>query len=71
MPVHRGIEMLRVIRARGGVVPILVIPGGGVATAHDPLAQAIFLGANRALAKPLQPNAFLRVVEEMLLSGPR
>jgi CheY-like chemotaxis protein len=72
VPRSGGIEMVRTVRRSGDVMPILVtVGGGGVAQAHDPLAQAIILGVNRALPKPLQPSAFLHVVEEMLLSGPR
>src|SRR5258708_39984409 len=49
-----GIEVVRIVRDSGDVMPILVIASDG-GRAPDPLAQAIFLGANRALPKPLQP----------------
>jgi CheY-like chemotaxis protein len=71
MPVCDGVEMVRTIRARGDEVPILIVTAGGAAHVGDPLAAAIFLGANRAMQKPIRPSEFTRLVEEMLLSGPR
>jgi DNA-binding response OmpR family regulator len=70
MPVHDGVEVVRTLRAIGDEVPILIITGR-VAEVGDPLAAAIRQGANRAMQKPLRPTEFLRVVEEMRLSGPR
>jgi len=70
-PRSGGIEVVRTVRRTGDEMPILVTVGGGGARRHDPLAHAILLGANRALPKPVRPSAFLHLIDEMLLSGPR
>jgi two-component system chemotaxis response regulator CheY len=64
MPVMNGIEMIRRLREQAGFasVPIMAITayGNGVAK------EALDAGANRAATKPIQFNALVLEIKELL-----
>jgi two-component system, chemotaxis family, chemotaxis protein CheY len=64
MPVMNGIEMIRRLREQDGFasVPIMAITayGNGVAK------EALDAGANRATTKPIQFNALVVAIKELL-----
>jgi CheY-like chemotaxis protein len=64
MPVLDGIEMIKRLRASSEHrhTPILVITGYGMERGE----QAIKAGADRALAKPLDPDILMAFVKELL-----
>ena len=68
MPVMNGIEMIRRLREQDGFasVPIMAITayGNGVAK------EALDAGANRAATKPIQFNALVVEIKELLSQSP-
>jgi FixJ family two-component response regulator len=67
MPGMDGLEVLRALRKRENVPPVLVLSGNG----HGPaVVSAIELGAREFLGKPYQPEALLAALERAFGTQP-
>jgi two-component system sensor histidine kinase EvgS len=66
MPIVDGYAVIRAVRSMSSTIPILCISGGYACGAPDPLAEAVRIGATRALAKPIDMKVLHRVVAELL-----
>jgi len=62
MPAVNGIEMLRELRRCDNFTPVVVVTGYSKEYASD----AFHAGADRVIAKPLNPEHLLRLVEHLL-----
>lgn len=63
MPGTDGLQLLEILRARGGDLPVIVM------SALDPVgtrARAITAGADAYLSKPVDPNDLLDCLERLL-----
>jgi two-component system chemotaxis response regulator CheY len=69
MPAVNGIEMLRELRKHPGYrpVPVVVVTG----YSKDYANEAFAAGADRVIAKPLNPEHLLRLVDNLLNESPR
>jgi DNA-binding response OmpR family regulator len=65
MPGVNGIDMIKQLRSRSECagIPILVITGYDMETANE----AILAGANRALAKPLDPDVVHVFIKSLIM----
>jgi CheY-like chemotaxis protein len=66
MPERGGISTIREIKRLCPDAKIIAISGGARIGNADPLEAAREVGANKALAKPLDPDDFLDVVNSLL-----
>lgn len=66
MPEKEGIETIIELRQSFPRLPIIAMSGGGRTGNQGFLAQALHLGANRAIAKPFDPRMILTLVDEVL-----
>lgn len=62
MPVLNGLRLIRYLRDSGNTVPILAISGHN----RDQLMLAEDLGANAALAKPIDRDEILEVLKKVI-----
>lgn len=66
MPNKSGLEVIAEVRRRYPGVGLIAMSGGGrIGEANDLLEKAVELGADAALAKPLDLDALERAVEEL------
>lgn len=65
MPEMTGLEVLETLRARGSVLPAIVITGQGDAALAERVTNA---GALTMLHKPIDSDALLAVVEPLMLN---
>jgi CheY-like chemotaxis protein len=65
MPEKEGLETIMELRQRFPSLPILAMSGGGRTRNQDFLAQALLLGATRAIAKPFDYHNILELVSDM------
>ncbi len=62
LPDGDGIDLLRQIRERGFVIPVIIVTGHG----DVPMAvKAIHLGANDFIEKPFDPDSLLETIERV------
>lgn len=66
MPDKEGIETIIELRQEFPRLPIIAISGGGRTGNTSFLAQALHLGATRAVAKPFDYRVLLSIVAEVL-----
>ncbi len=66
MPEMDGIEVLRALRAKGTMVPVIAMSGGGVFDKRLLLGSAGALGATGRLDKPFELEALRLEVERAL-----
>jgi CheY-like chemotaxis protein len=66
MPEQGGIALIREIKQLCPEAKIIAISGGARIGNTDPLEAARQVGATKTLAKPLDPDDFLEIVNEML-----
>jgi CheY-like chemotaxis protein len=66
MPERGGISIIREIKELCPDAKIIAISGGARIGNADPLEAAREVGATKALAKPLDPDDFLEVVNGLL-----
>lgn len=66
MPEQGGIATIREIKRLCPEAKIIAISGGARVGNADPLEAARAVGATKALAKPLDPDDFLEVVNGLL-----
>lgn len=66
MPEKEGVETICAIRQINKRVPIIAISGGGRGNPADYLRMAAAFGANEVLAKPIQLDSLLSVVDRLL-----
>lgn len=62
MPVLNGLRLIRALRSFGDTIPILAISGHN----RDQLMMAEDYGANAALAKPIDRDELLAVLERVM-----
>jgi CheY-like chemotaxis protein len=62
MPVVNGLRLIRALREKGDTIPIVAISGANA----DQLMLAEDYGANAALTKPLDRDAFLSVMKKVV-----
>ena len=67
MPEKEGLEVIKEIRSLFPSLKIIAISGGGRVNPTDYLRMAKFLGATKALAKPISSEALLGAIIETLL----
>jgi CheY-like chemotaxis protein len=67
MPEKEGIETIIELRQEFPHLPIIAMSGGGRGGNTSFLAQALHLGATRAIAKPFDHRMMLEVVHEVLV----
>lgn len=67
MPEKEGIETIMEMRQEFPRLPIIAMSGGGRSGNTSFLAQALHLGATRAIAKPFDHRVMLEVVHEVLV----
>ncbi len=66
MPDMDGLEFMRELARRRPGTRVIAVSGGGAMDAASILEVASALGAVRTLAKPVDPTAFLALVQEVL-----
>lgn len=66
MPIHSGLDLLKVLQRSAGVPPILVVTG--LASA-DELDEALRLGARKCIRKPFHLKTLLSEIAELLHAG--
>lgn len=66
MPDKEGLETIMELRQQFPRLPIVAMSGGGRSRNQDFLAQAVQLGATRAIAKPFDHQSILTLVDEVL-----
>lgn len=66
MPVKEGLAVIRELKHDYPSTPILAMSGGSSRTEYDPLPVAEMLGADRTMSKPLDMQALVRAVQELL-----
>ena len=66
MPDVDGIEIIRELRRMPGRVKVIVVSGGDSTGTLNMLDHATLLGADRTFHKPLDPEALLEAVRELL-----
>lgn len=79
MPEQNGVDLIRALRAVGGVTPIIAISGGGHfgSTGYAPgsitttafLAAAQKVGADAVLTKPFESKELLGLISDLLLKA--
>lgn len=69
MPNREGLETILSLRKAHPALPIIAMSGGGRMRKLDVLELAGRLGADRVLEKPLDRQAFLAAVSELLGSA--
>lgn len=70
MPEKEGIEMILEIRQANPAVKIIAISGGARIAPENYLRMAQSLGAGRTFSKPVDRDALLAAVSEMLAAEP-
>ena len=71
MPEKDGLETILDLRRDFPEAKIIVISGGGRASAQGYLRPAKILGADLAYSKPLAPNELLEAIDKLLKEGGR
>jgi CheY-like chemotaxis protein len=66
MPVKEGIETIKEMRRKWPDLPVVAISGGGMRGNLNFLEFAQTFGANRVLAKPLEPDVLLQAIRELV-----
>ena len=66
MPEKEGIETIIELRQESPTLPIIAMSGGGTSGNRNFLAQAVQLGASRAVQKPFDYTEVLAMVTELL-----
>jgi DNA-binding response OmpR family regulator len=66
MPEKEGIETILELRQAWPRLPIIAMSGGGTTGNRNFLAQALQLGATRALPKPFDYTEVLKMIAELL-----
>ena len=66
MPEQGGIDTIREIKRQCPEAKIIAISGGARIGNADPLDAAREVGATMALAKPLDPDDFIEIVNDVL-----
>jgi DNA-binding response OmpR family regulator len=66
MPEKEGIETIIELRQEWPALPIIAMSGGGTSGNRNFLAQALQLGATRAVQKPFDYTEVLAMVTELL-----
>jgi CheY-like chemotaxis protein len=69
MPERNGLDVIRELAPSG--VRIITMSGGGRLGHENPLADALRLGASRALEKPFTIDAMIAAVNGVLVSAPK
>jgi CheY-like chemotaxis protein len=69
MPDMDGIELVRAIRARSLVLPIVALSSGGARLFPNVLSAARALGADRALYKPVSATIIGSTIRDLLKMG--
>ena len=66
MPEKEGIETIIELRQESPTLPIIAMSGGGTSGNRNFLAQALQLGASRAVQKPFDYTEVLAMVTDLL-----
>ncbi|MBK1696570.1 response regulator [Rhodovibrio salinarum] len=66
MPERDGIEVIHEIKRTSGETPVVAVSGGGTMRGPDLLSIASKLHADATLQKPVDADALVRTVQELL-----
>lgn len=66
MPIVDGYAVIRAVRDMSRTIPILCVSGEQACDGLDPLAEAVKVGASRALAKPIDLIVLRETVRDLL-----
>ncbi len=66
MPKKEGIELILDFRSHNPEIPIIAISGGGRINPDDYLKTAELIGAQRAIAKPINRKEIMEAIKELI-----
>lgn len=66
MPIHSGLDVLKLLRRNGGAPPVMIITG---LASSDELDEALRLGATKCIRKPFHLKTLLSDISGILHSG--
>src|SRR5262245_49561740 len=66
MPVKEGIETIKELRKKWPTLPLIAVSGGGMRGNLNFLEFAQTFGADRVLAKPVEPEVLLKTIADLV-----